>query len=596
MIRIRPMLLAPWRLRAFALTAAVFALFVVAMGGANAADNFATRTYTDNADFDEGSAINVTHSVPGQLQLDDTTQAFNFIWVAVSTKGTAVKIDINTGEILGEYLTAPDGRDRDPSRTTVDKNGNVWVTNRAESGSVDGTPMGSVVHIGLEENGGCVDRNGNGVIDTSTGQDDILDWTNAGGADDSGGVSTAADECIIHYVRVHSTGTRHVSVNANNDVWISGLGVRDFDLVDGDTGAIVTHYASVGYGGYGGLIDPAGVIWSAGPLLRWDTSLPLTGPIGGNWDGYGHDSYGLCIDSSGNVWNTALGGNQIRKFAPNGTLINTFGHGYSNAQGCVADGNDDIWVAHSLLSGGSTVGHIKNDGTFVGNVSVGSGPTGVAVDANGKIWATNYYSGNVSRIDPTAGPIGADGVTPVGEVDFTTVALGGSPYNYSDMTGSTLIGAPDNGTWSVVYDSGIDGAEWGKVKWTADVPGDGSLAVSVSSSDDGSTFGPAEAATDGADLTVDNGRYLKVTVSFGRASSGASPILYDLTVSTAGEPPAATATPTPSPTAVAEVVALPRTGGTPSDGGSLPWLAIIAGALALTSGGLVLARGRRASR
>ncbi|HLA17945.1 MAG TPA: hypothetical protein VJ253_01320, partial [Dehalococcoidia bacterium] len=125
MIRIRPMLLAPWRLataarshlghtaatRAFALTAAVFALFVVAMGGANAADDFATRTYTANADFDEGSAINVVHSVSGQLQLDDTTQAFDFVWVAVSTKGTAVKIDINTGEILGEYRTAPQGRE-----------------------------------------------------------------------------------------------------------------------------------------------------------------------------------------------------------------------------------------------------------------------------------------------------------------------------------------------------------------------------------------------------------------------------------------------------------------------------------------------------
>ncbi len=49
---------------------------------------------------------------------------------------------------------------------------------------------------------------------------------------------------------------------------------------------------------------------------------------------------------------------------------------------------------------------------------------------------------------------------------------------------------------------------------------------------------------------------------------------------------AATATPTPSPT-VAAAVQLPTTGGTPSDGGSsaLPWLAAIAGAIALIGSG-----------
>jgi hypothetical protein len=46
-------------------------------------------------------------------------------------------------------------------------------------------------------------------------------------------------------------------------------------------------------------------------------------------------------------------------------------------------------------------------------------------------------------------------------------------------------------------------------------------------------------------------------------------------------------TPTPTPTAVAEAVELPTTGGAPSDGGSsaLPWLAAIAGAIAVTSAG-----------
>ena len=86
--------------------------------------------------------------------------------------------------------------------------------------------MGSVVHIGLVENGECDDRDGSGTIETSTGLGDVRAWTNGGGVDDLGGVSTAADECILFYVRVNSTGTRHVSLDSSGDVWVSGTGDR----------------------------------------------------------------------------------------------------------------------------------------------------------------------------------------------------------------------------------------------------------------------------------------------------------------------------------------------------------------------------------
>ena len=484
---------------------------------------FVERTYTTDADFDEGNTFNVVHDVANQLQLDSKAQNLDFIWVAVSTKGTIVKINTETGQIVGEFFTSPSGQPRDPSRTTVDLNGNVWNTNREGN---------SVVHVGLLENGQCIDRNGNGVIDTSSGFGDIRPWTNAGGADTNGGVSTAADECILHYTKVNSFGTRHLSVTKDNDVWVSGTSGRRFDLLDGITGQIKRAEPTVGFGGYGGLIDKNGVIWSSNPMLRWDTSKPLTGPNGGNWIGYNHPSYGLCIDSGGNVWNSSFGDGRIRKFAPNGTLIGTFNQGDAFAQGCVVDRNDHVWVAHSLNR--STVGHLRNDGTYIGTVPVGSGPTGVAVDASGKIWATNYNSRTVSRINPNLGPLAADGVTHVGAVEFTTRDLGGNPYNYSDMTGSTLFGIPTTGTWSTIFDSQITGAEWGRIGWTARFCGDASLRVSVASSTNGTTFGPNEIVSNGADPSVANGRYLRIIVSFKRAASGETPVLYDLSVGTSG--------------------------------------------------------------
>ena len=484
---------------------------------------FAERTYTLDADFDQGNSFNMVHDVSNQLQLEHTAHELDFLWVAVSSKGTIVKIDTKTGQVLGEYFTSPSGQPKDPSRTTVDLNGNVWNTNRAGN---------SVVHVGLVENGQCVDRNGNGIIETSTGFGDIKPWTNLNGADTNGGVSTAADECIIHYTKVNSFGTRHVSVTKENDIWVSGTSGRRFDLLDGITGQIKRAEPTVGFGGYGGLIDKNGVIWSSNPMLRWDTSKPLTGANGGNWTGFNHPSYGLCIDSGGNVWNTSFGNGQIRKFAPNGTLLGIFNQGDAFAQGCVVDKKDHVWVAHSLNR--STVGHLLNDGSYVGTVAVQSGPTGVAVDGSGKIWATNHNSRTVSRIDPNLGPLGPDGVTHVGAVDFTTRNLGGDLYNYSDMTGSTLSGIPASGTWSTIFDSGITGAEWGRIGWTAKMCGDGALTVTVASSTNGTTFGPSQVVTNGADPTVANGRFLRIVVNVKRSSSGESPVLYDLSVGTSG--------------------------------------------------------------
>jgi RHS repeat-associated protein len=492
-----------------------------------------SRTFTTNADFAEGQLTNVDTSVPDQIQLGEQFQMKNVIWVANSTKGTVMKINTEVKQddpdhgVLGEYWTSPQGQPRNPSRTTVDLNGCVWVSNR------DGH---SLTHIVTPESGLWVDRNGNGICDTSTGLNDLRAWSNTDGKDTGGDVSTCEDECVIHYTLVHSWGTRHVSVNSDNNVWVSGcettLGpIRLFDLLDGSTGAIIRSEPSVGYGGYGGLIDKNGVIWSANPLLRWDTAKPLTGPNGGNWIGYPQsydgESYGLGIDPWGYIWNTALKGNIIRKYAPDGKLVDTYQHGADAAQGCVVDKNGDVWVANSSSP---TVGHLKNDGTFIGNVAVGNTPTGVAVDAKGKVWVTNRYGHTVMRIDPKGGPLGADGVTLSGSVDFRSPDFGGELYNYSDMTGSTLYGKPTRGQWNVIYDSGLENAQWGKITWNASVINDGKLLVSVAISADGKTFGSDVPIASSPDFSAPAGRYLKVTVNFVRATTGESPVLYDLSV------------------------------------------------------------------
>ena len=474
-------------------------------------------TYTYDADFDEGTLINVNHNSPNndQLQLNEAGEPFDFIWVAASARGTIIKIDTLTGEILGEYLSAPDGRGRNPSRTTVDANGNVWAGNRAESSG----GKGSVVHVGLLENCQCVDRNGNGVIDTSTGLGDIKPWSNAGGVDDNGGVSTAEDECIIHYTRVTGAGTRTVAVDGNNDVWVGGTGDRDHEKIDGVTGQpVVGTQFNVGCGGYGGLVDANGVLWSARNLLRYDPATSSSMCINSV-----SNSYGLGVDSQGNIWNSRWTNNTITKLAPDGTIIATYSTGGSSSRGVAVTADDHIWVANS---GSHTVTRLNNTGVLQATIPVGNQPTGVAVDAKGKVWVTNLGSNTVMRIEPATN-----------SVDLTVdIGAGAGPYNYSDMTGSTLIAPPDNGTWTIVHDTDMINARWGTVSWTEFVPSDSSLTVTAASSSDGVTFGTPETVTNGVDLTIDNGQYLKVIVNFVRATTEESPVLYDLEIS-ANEPP-----------------------------------------------------------
>ena len=175
-------------------------------------------------------------------------------------------------------------------------------------------------------------------------------------------------------------------------------------------------------------------------------------------------------------------------------------------RGVVLTNDGNAWIANSYSN---TVTRLDTNGVVLATINVGNHPTGVAVDRAGKVWVTDYISSDAKRIDPVTNSV--DLTVPLGD--------GANPYNYSDMTGGTLIAPPNTGTWTIIHDSTVSGAVWGKVTWNALLPGDSSLTVTAASSTDGVTFGPAETVTHGVDLTVADGQYLKVAVTFQRAAT-----------------------------------------------------------------------------
>lgn len=59
-----------------------------------------------DANFDEGTLVNVNHGPSDQPQLNSVAAPFQFILIAASVRGTVIKIDTVTGAVLGEYLSA----------------------------------------------------------------------------------------------------------------------------------------------------------------------------------------------------------------------------------------------------------------------------------------------------------------------------------------------------------------------------------------------------------------------------------------------------------------------------------------------------------
>lgn len=548
---------------------AVLACAIMAAAGASAWSQ-TTRTYTTTADFQEGLPFNVNATVvPDQLQLNVAGDPLPFpiVNVAASGRGTLIRINGATGQILAEYATSPDGLQRNPSRTATDAFGNVWVGNRNEDGTVGRAQKGSVVKIGLciggtrvDANGTpnpnglflrgpfsyntCVDRNGDGLIRTSRGSGDVLAWPNvtdgAGGPD--GIVQDAVDEAILVYQRTSGINVHHVSLDATGNVWVGGFPFvsDDFNKLDGQTGAILSTLANPLCGAYGGAIDRNGVLWSTTgeggtDLMRFViatqtvTCIDLT-QFGAFNTGENH---GLGIGPDGSVWVTQFDLNQVLKFNPDGSIVPgfpkpTFGDNRDRSVAITpVDGH--AWVDGSL---GNKVSRLDANGNFLKAIDLGpdgQSPRGMSVDSRGKIWTTCTLSSTAKRIDPNGG---SDGL---GAVDLT-VALGraASPFNFSEMTGTNAVGAPQNsGTWEVLYDSTVANNEYGRISWNAAVPAGTSFGVQFRTSDDPIAIAslPYQAAVNGLSLSGIFGRYVNVLATFTRpASSTITPVLFDLTI------------------------------------------------------------------
>jgi streptogramin lyase len=309
---------------------------------------------------------------------------------------------------------------------------------------------------------------------------------------------------------------RHVSIDKNNDVWVSGTGNREFELVDGSLAAQISSFQGL-CGGYGGVVDPDGIVWSA----QWGTTgLLRYDPVANTQQCLPISNYGMGIDAECttsltdfSVWTSIANDPNAREVSPAGTLLNTYPHGSSATPRGVVVKNGSVYVAHS---GTNNVGRVSTTGAFLGNIVMndtfngvsGNRPHGVAADSNGKIWAVNQSSNNAMRIDPALGAFG--------QVDLAVdLGSGAGPYNYSDMTGDLYLSIAPQGSWTFVHDGGKPGCEWGNISWTEIITGSASVTVRVRASNSPIPSGPWTDISNGVDFAA-TGQYLQVQVTLNR--------------------------------------------------------------------------------
>lgn len=351
------------------------------------------------------------------------SQTFSYIWIANSTQGTVSKIDTVSTIEEGRYTVTPSPA-QEPSRTSVNQYGDMAVGHRFAA---------KVTKIAaLPEN--CVDKNQNGMIDTSTGPNDIRPF--------------GEDECVLWTVDLpaEGNGTRAVAWEGgvidpstctntipNPRLWVAygGNPLKVYRL-DGATGEVLdqVQIPSSGYV-YGGAVNADGDFWvsdRAGKTLSKVDSETLAVST---YSLPGSNAYGIGMDQNGHPWfatyTSGPGVDFVYRFDPDTATFHSAGGLGGYYRGMNVDREGRAWVAGNApcrlaAFDVATETEINDAIALPGCVD----PVGVSVDRDGYVWVVDRGASVAWKVDPNFHII----------VGMVTGLV--NPYTYSDMTGQGL--------------------------------------------------------------------------------------------------------------------------------------------------------------
>lgn len=456
---------------------------------------------TEGWDPEGDPSAGVEVAPDGSLTLSSSRTETYFAWVANTLFGTITKIDTrdgsqsaeydavwldgtNGGRMVGERCRTDMPGGNCPSRTAVDLRGAVYIANRAFF------RQGTVTKIaGLESD--CIDRNGNGVIDTSRD----LDGDGRIERSVPGEYLGQADECLLWTVDVGPVNgvPRAVAVDSSGTVWVGLHESHTVIQLNPNDGSVMRTVALPRTGPfsrfrpYGAVGDGAGRVWivesASGNIISIDSATGAVGSVE-TAASRGADScsssYGIAVDHRGRIWVAGFLCDYAFRYDP--ATDRWFEVELPNSgatRGIAADAAGRIYIAssHEFITftpgGGVTASDPISrltifDADDGGNLRIfgtptallpGLGSTGVGLDSAGQVWLVNQDSSSATRIDPVTGAAR----------DFPT---GTDPYTYSDFTGFALrtFTAPNGFIRQVVPGCAVGPTEWEILSWDANTP------------------------------------------------------------------------------------------------------------------------------
>ncbi|MDP3277993.1 MAG: hypothetical protein Q8Q09_22600 [Deltaproteobacteria bacterium] len=417
------------------------------------------------------------------------TRMGDYLWVPNSSNSTFSKWDANTQRELARYRVGLIGNDsaNSPSRVVVDGEGNAFVATRGLG------IIGTVTKVAADLRD-CVDRNGNGMIDTSSGPTDVRPM--------------GQDECVLWSTQVGPAGglVRALAVGpATEDepggsVWagICASATGQWRL-NSRTGAIVQTF-NIPRCTYGAVATRDGNIWfhtpSGGvtPISAHSNMIGEYRPISAA-PAACRSSYGITADANGRIW-LSRAGNGAAGYDP---ASNTWSCMQASAaipggrpgalgSGITVDATNRVWApqagsplvfyvwpATAFVPGGT----IPDASVTTYNLGRAFGSSALGADRSGRMWV--LQGSELVRFDPatstqttTTGPVGT--------------------YTYTDFTGSVRRLVLAEGTYTQDYERCATG-RFTNLAWTANTPGESRLDFSIRTADSAAALASAAAIT-----------------------------------------------------------------------------------------------------
>ena len=265
--------------------------------------------------------------------------------------------------------------------------------------------------VGIEPVGLAIDAAGN-IWVTNQGNNSVTELT-ASGAYKNGTLANSSFLVTIPFYLGALTAVEGIAIDASGNVWVAS-----------DSGGVTELAASGAYkngtlsnstfpaNGMFIAIDASGNVWVVG-LSSSGNVVELTasgayknGTLANSSFTVGINPGGIAIDAAGNVWVTSAASNSSSNNGvvteltasgayKNGTLANSsFTVGFT-PQGIAIDAAGNVWVSNY---GSNTVMKLNSLGAVLATYPVGTGPFGIAIDAAGNVWAANTHSNNVTEL------------------------------------------------------------------------------------------------------------------------------------------------------------------------------------------------------